>query len=181
MDNLISKNKMKKLIMLFVCGLVFTATSCVQDEELSSVAIQEETGIEDAAKAPLVWNYYPSKSWSTSSNTYARISCESDHGTNNSSKRAVVTVTNNSTSTDDMIVEVYPMNTCTIGSTPVTSFGVPVGANRTGHVLITGYTENKVVVYVRPSSGLFGSYSGTVLYGYEYWFVYDELIKKVDF
>ena len=158
--------------MLFVCGLIFTATSCSQDDDLSSVVIQEETVVENAARAPLAWNY-DTRSWSSSgTSSTGWLYCYNAQGTNQTAKRAVFTISNDSYSTGSVTVTIQvTSNACP--NTPlqqVKSFVVPAGGNVTEHIIVDSYpsSETRLRLNIKPSLYGTGSYSGSVTYGYEY-------------
>lgn len=156
--------------MIFVCGLVFTVSSCHQDDDtIVSVEQTQVTSSNEAAKAPLAWNYVNDE-W----DSYGGLpwnKCYNAYGTNQTSKKAVVTVNNAISSSGSVNVTIKTSkNACIFSSgTTVATFTVNAGYNGTRVIDIAGRPADETQIYVRiqPSTSS-GSYSGVVTYGYEY-------------
>lgn len=151
-------------------ALVFTLTSCHQDDETAPLHQEKSISSGMSSKAPLAWSY-TTNSWSTSGGIFVN-KCYNAQGTNQTTKRSVVTVTNEGYSAEPVHVTITTStNSCIFsGGIGITTFTVNAGQTFTYHINVNGHPSNETKVYVRiqPNSSGSDVYAGLTTFGYEY-------------
>ena len=145
-------------------------TSCHRNDEIVSLDQEQSVSSEKSAKAPLAWNYQ-TDNWSTSGGIFVN-KCYNAQGTNQTTKRSVVTVTNEGYSAGSVYVTIRTStNSCIFSSGyGITTFTVNAGSTFTYHIIVDGRPSNETQIYVRiqPTTSGSGTYAGLTTFGYEY-------------
>lgn len=155
---------MKAKIIFFILGIILVS-SCTKADLVDDL-IQTETVDVVSTTETKGWSYV-TNTWSTKGGVmYNKL--YNAYGTNQTTKKAVFTVTNNSSSADKIYVTIYAATSSGTQPLSLYTFWVSKGYNVTQIVDVTGLPTNlthlRLVIQPNTSSG---SYSGVTTYGYE--------------